>query len=67
MKKILKLLTYLIRVRFVVSLFNENSSIKEQVDRLKEEITNLEISDLDKKIKDFQNKFDGFKDKNQES
>ena len=67
MKKILKLLTYLIIVRFVVSLFNENSSIKEQVDRLKEEITNLEISDLDKKIKDFQNKFDGFKDKNQES
>ena len=67
MKKILKLLTYLILVRFVVSLFNENSSIKEQVDRLKEEITNLEISDLDKKIKEFQNKFDGFKDKNQES
>ena len=67
MKKILKLLTYLILVRFVVYLFNENSSIKEQVDRLKEEITNLEINDLDKKIKDFQNKFDGFKDKNQES
>ena len=67
MKKILKLMTYLIVLRFVIGLFNENSSIKDQIDRLKEEITNLEINDLDKKIKDFQNKIDGFKDKNQES
>ena len=55
MKKIIKLIGYLIVLRFVVSLFNENSSIKEQIDKLKEEITNLEITDLDKKIKDFQN------------
>ncbi len=67
MKKIIKLVSYLLVLRFIVGLFNENSTIKEQIDKLKEEITNLEISDLDKKIKDFQNKIDGFKDKNQES
>ena len=67
MKKLIKLVIYLVFIRFVVSLFNENSSIKEQIDKLKEEITNLEISDLDQKIKDFQNTIDGFKDKNQES
>ena len=67
MKKLIKLIIYLVFIRFVVSLFNENSSIKEQIDKLKEEITNLEISDLDQKIKDFQNKRDGFKDINQES
>ena len=66
MKKIIKLISYLIVLRFVVRLFNENSSIKDQIVKLKEEITNLEITDLDKKIKDFQNKIDGFKDKNQE-
>ena len=67
MKKLIKLIFYLVFIRFVVSLFNENSSIKEQIDKLKEEITILEISHLDQKIKDFQNKIDGFKDKNQES
>ena len=67
MKKIIKLVSYLLVLRFIVGLFNENSTIKEQIDKLKEEITNLEITDLDKKIKDFQNKIDGFKDKNQES
>ena len=67
MKKLIKLSIYLVFIRFVISLFNENSSVKEQIDKLKEEITNLEISDLDQKIKDFQNKIDGFKDKNRES
>ncbi len=66
MKKILKFLSYVLVIRIVFNLFNENTTIKEQIDRLKEEITNLEISDLDKKIKDFQNKFDGFKDNNQD-
>ena len=54
MKKILKLLSYVLVIRIVFNLFNENTTIKEQIDKLKEEITNLEISDLDKKIKDFQ-------------
>ncbi len=67
MKKIIKFIVYLVVARFVISLFNENSSIKEQIDRLKEEITNLEINDLDTKIKDFQIKLDIFKDKNQDS
>ena len=67
MEKLIKLIVYLLIISFAVSLFNANSSIKEQIDKLKEEITNLEISDLDQKIKDFQNKIDGFKDKNQES
>ena len=66
MKKILKFLSYVLVVRIVFNLFNENTTIKEQIDKLKEEITNLEITDLDKKIKDFQNKFDGFKDNNQD-
>tara|TARA_Y100001963_G_C6528428_1_gene329936 strand:- start:368 stop:571 length:204 start_codon:yes stop_codon:yes gene_type:complete len=66
MKKILKFLSYVLVIRIVFNLFNENTTIKEQIDKLKEEITNLEISDLDKKIKDFQNKFDGFKDNNQD-
>ena len=52
MKKLIKLIIYVVFIRFVVSLFNENSSIKEQIDKLKEEITNLEISDLDQKIKE---------------
>jgi hypothetical protein len=66
MKKILKFLSYVLVIRIVFNLFNENTTIKEQIDKLKEEITNLEITDLDKKIKDFQNKFDGFKDNNQD-
>jgi len=66
MKKILKFLSYVLVIRIVFNLFNENTTIKEQIDKLKEEITKIEISDLDKKIKDFQNKFDGFKDNNQD-
>ena len=66
MKKILKIISYVLVIRIVFNLFNENTTIKEQIDKLKEEITNLEISDLDKKIKDFQNKFHGFKDNNQD-
>ena len=66
MKRILKFLSYVLVIRIVFNLFNENTTIKEQIDKLKEEITNLEITDLDKKIKDFQNKFDGFKDNNQD-
>ncbi len=66
MKNLFKLIVSIFILRIVFNLFNENTTIKEQIDRLKEEITNLEINDLDKKIKDFQNKFDGFKDNNQD-
>ena len=58
MKKMFKLIVYLVILRFVVKLFNENTSVKEQVDKLKEEITNLETEDLETKLKDFFKKYD---------
>tara|TARA_B100001250_G_scaffold263431_1_gene227014 strand:- start:140 stop:355 length:216 start_codon:yes stop_codon:yes gene_type:complete len=58
MKKIFKLFLYLVILRFVIKLFNENSSVKEQIDKLKEEITNLETEDLETKLKDFFKKYD---------
>ncbi len=67
MKKIVKLATFLYAVKALFDLFNENSTIKSQIDRLKEEITKLEMVDIDKKIKDFQNKIDGFRDNIQDS
>ena len=54
----LKLIVYLVILRFVIKLFNENSSVKEQIDKLKEEITNLETEDLETKLKDFFKKYD---------
>ena len=67
MKKIVKLAAFLYAVKSLFDLFNENSTIKSQIDRLKEEITKLEMVDIDKKIKDFQNKIDGFRDNIQDS
>ena len=67
MKKIVKLAAFLYAVKALLDLFNENSTIKSQIDRLKEEITKLEMVDIDKKIKDFQNKIDGFRDNIQDS
>ena len=58
MKKMLKLIVYIVILRFVVKLFNENTSVKEQIDKLKEEITNLETKDLEIKIKEFFKKYD---------
>tara|TARA_Y100000817_G_C16541782_1_gene404782 strand:- start:247 stop:462 length:216 start_codon:yes stop_codon:yes gene_type:complete len=58
MKKMLKLIVYIVILRFVVKLFNENTSVKEQIDKLKEEITNLETEDLETKLKDFFKKYD---------
>ena len=58
MKKMFKLIIYLVILRFVVKLFNENTSVKEQIDKLKEEITNLETEDLETKLKDFFKKYD---------
>ena len=54
----LKLIVYLVILRFIIKLFNENSSVKEQIDKLKEEITNLETEDLETKLKDFFKKYD---------
>ena len=58
MKKMLKLIVYIVIFRFVIKLFNENSFVKEQIDKLKEEITNLETKDLEIKIKEFFKKYD---------
>ena len=58
MKKMLKLIVNLVIIRFIVKLFNENTSVKEQIDKLKEEITNLETEDLETKLKDFFKKYD---------
>ena len=58
MKKMFKLIVYLVILRFVVKLFNENTSVKEQIDKLKEEITNLETDDLETKLKEFFKKYD---------
>ena len=58
MKKMFKLIVYLVILRFVAKLFNENTSVKEQIDKLKEEITNLETDDLETKLKDFFKKYD---------
>ena len=63
MKKIIKLATFVIVVKALLDLFNENTTVKNQIDRLKEEITKLETDDLEIKIKDFFKKYDPkFKD-----
>ena len=63
MKKIIKLATFVIVVKALLDLFNENTTVKNQIDRLKEEITKLETDDLGSKIKDFFKKYDPkFKD-----
>ena len=63
MKKIIKLATFVIVVKALFDLFNENTTVKNQIDRLKEEITKLETDDLESKIKDFFKKYDPkFKD-----
>jgi len=63
MKKIIKLATFVIVVKALLDLFNENTTVKNQIDRLKEEITKLETDDLERKIKDFFKKYDPkFKD-----
>ena len=45
MKKIVKLATFVIVVKALLDLFNENTTVKNQIDRLKEEITKLETDD----------------------
>ena len=65
MKKIIKLATFVIVVKALLDLFNENTTVKNQIDRLKEEITKLETDDLENKLKDFFKKYDPkFKDDN---
>jgi hypothetical protein len=67
MKRIIKFATLVYTLKVLFELFNENTTIKTQIDKLKEEITKLEMIDIDQKIKNFQNKIDGFKDNIQDS
>ena len=67
MKRIIKFATLVYTLKVLFELFNENTTIKTQIDKLKEEITKLEMIDIDQKIKDFQNKIDGFIDNIQDS
>ena len=63
MKKILKFVTFVAIVKALLDLLNENTTVKNQIDRLKEEITKLETDDLENKLKDFFKKYDPkFKD-----
>jgi len=65
MKKLLKLATFIYGLKMLFDLLSENTSIKNQIDRLKEEITKLETDDLENKLKDFFKKYDPkFKDDN---
>tara|TARA_B100000902_G_scaffold362986_1_gene381765 strand:+ start:4711 stop:4908 length:198 start_codon:yes stop_codon:yes gene_type:complete len=63
MKKIIKFVTFVAIVKALLDLLNENTTVKNQIDRLKEEITKLETDDLENKLKDFFKKYDPkFKD-----
>jgi hypothetical protein len=65
MKKLLKFATLIYGLKMLFDLLSENTSIKNQIDRLKEEITKLETDDLENKLKDFFKKYDPkFKDDN---
>ena len=65
MKKLLKFATFIYGLNMLFDLLSENTSIKNQIDRLKEEITKLETDDLENKLKDFFKKYDPkFKDDN---
>ena len=65
MKKLLKFATFIYGLKMLFDLLGENTSIKNQIDRLKEEITKLETDDLENKLKDFFKKYDPkFKDDN---
>tara|TARA_B100000902_G_scaffold266189_1_gene252275 strand:- start:391 stop:588 length:198 start_codon:yes stop_codon:yes gene_type:complete len=65
MKKLIKLATFIYGVKLLLDLLSENTSIKDQINRLKEEITKLETDDLENKLKDFFKKYDPkFKDEN---
>ena len=65
MKKLLKFATFIYGIKMLFDLLSENTSIKNQIDRLKEEITKLETDDLENKLKDFFKKYDPkFKDDN---
>ncbi len=64
MKKLVKLLTFIVGIRYILKILSENVDVKIQIEKLRNEIANLETDDLENKLKDFFKKYDPkFKDK----
>ena len=64
MKKLVKLLTFIVGLRYILKILSENVDVKIQIEKLRNEIANLETNDLENKLKDFFKKYDPkFKDK----
>ena len=64
MKKLVKFLTFIVGLRYVLKILSENVDVKIQIEKLRNEIANLETDDLENKLKDFFKKYDPkFKDK----
>ena len=58
MKKILKFLTLVAGVRFLVKILSENVDVKVQIEKLRDELATLETEDLENKLKAFFKKYD---------
>tara|TARA_Y100000741_G_scaffold9313_2_gene7736 strand:+ start:1845 stop:2057 length:213 start_codon:yes stop_codon:yes gene_type:complete len=58
MKKILKFVTLVAGVRFLVKILSENVDVKVQIDKLRDELATLETEDLENKLKAFFKKYD---------
>jgi Ca2+-binding EF-hand superfamily protein len=58
MKKILKFVTLIAGLRFLVKILSENVDVKIQIQKLRDELATLETKDLEKKLKAFFKKYD---------
>tara|TARA_B100001113_G_scaffold130440_1_gene106646 strand:- start:5145 stop:5357 length:213 start_codon:yes stop_codon:yes gene_type:complete len=58
MKKILKFVTLIAGLRFLVKILSENVDIKVQIEKLRDELATLETEDLESKLKAFFKKYD---------
>ena len=58
MKKILKFVTLVAGVRFLVKILSENVDVKVQIEKLRDELATLETEDLETKLKAFFKKYD---------
>ena len=64
MKKLVKFLTFIVGLRYILKILSENVDVKIQIEKLRNEIANLETDDLENKLKDFFKKYEPkFKDK----
>ena len=64
MKNLVKFLTFIVGLRYILKILSENVDVKIQIEKLRNEIANLETDDLENKLKDFFKKYDPkFKDK----